>query len=245
MKIAVIADIHGNLAALEAVLADLDRHRVDMVVNLGDLLSGPLQPAETANRLMELNVPTLAGNHERQLLTLNLDQMGASDSYTHSCLAERHRAWLATLPTTLWIDRDVFLCHGTPDSDLTYFLETVEPSGAREASDGDVEARAGNVQAALILCGHTHIARSRKISGERLVVNPGSVGLPAYEDDRPFSHVMEAGSPNARYAICSRDSAGHWEAKLTSITYDWEAAAHLADQRGRPDWAVALRTGRM
>ena len=68
MKIAVISDIHGNLAALQAVLEDIERERVDQVVNLGDLLSGPLQPAKTADLLMAKDFVTIAGNHERQLL---------------------------------------------------------------------------------------------------------------------------------------------------------------------------------
>ena len=65
LRIAAISDIHGNLPALEAVLADIARRGADLVVNCGDILSGPLWPAETAERLMALNLPTIAGNHER------------------------------------------------------------------------------------------------------------------------------------------------------------------------------------
>ena len=70
MKIAILADIHGNLLALKAVLADVARQGVDQIVNLGDILSGPLQPAETADCLMELDLITICGNHERQVLAL-------------------------------------------------------------------------------------------------------------------------------------------------------------------------------
>ena len=66
MKLAVISDIHGNLPALDAVLADIAAHRVEQIVNLGDILSGPLWAADTADRLMALALPTIAGNHERQ-----------------------------------------------------------------------------------------------------------------------------------------------------------------------------------
>ena len=65
MNFAAIADIHGNLLALEAVLADIARRGISTIVNLGDLLSGPLWPAETADRLQSLNLPTVSGNHER------------------------------------------------------------------------------------------------------------------------------------------------------------------------------------
>ena len=68
MKIAVISDVHGNLLALQAVLADIARQGVDQTVNLGDLLSGPLQPFETAELLMAEALLTIRGNHERQLL---------------------------------------------------------------------------------------------------------------------------------------------------------------------------------
>ena len=68
MKIAVISDIHGNIAALNAVLADASMQGVDQIVNLGDILSGSLFPAETADLLMAMALPTIRGNHERQVL---------------------------------------------------------------------------------------------------------------------------------------------------------------------------------
>ena len=73
MKFAVISDIHGNLLALQAVLADIARQGIEQTVNLGDILSGPLQPAETADLLMAQDFPTIRGNHERQVLA-RLDQ---------------------------------------------------------------------------------------------------------------------------------------------------------------------------
>ena len=126
MNFAAIADIHGNLLALEAVLADIARRGISTIVNLGDLLSGPLWPAETADRLQSLNLPTVSGNHERQLLTLPREKMGLSDQYTIKAVSKDHVVWLATSPATLTMD-DVLLCHGTPQDDLTYFLE--EDSG--------------------------------------------------------------------------------------------------------------------
>ncbi len=245
MKIAVLSDIHGNLEALDAVLADAARRGTDLTVNLGDILSGPLDPVGTAERLIALDLPTIRGNHERQLLTLAPDNMGASDAYTASCLGDAHRAWLAGLPTELRLASDLLLCHGTPASDLDYYLDHIGPDGARAATADEIEAKSGGEAAALILCGHTHVARAHRRAGGGLVVNPGSVGLPAYDDDRPFPHVMESGTPHARYAIVERGEEGVWTADLITVDYDWESAARLADGRGRPDWAVALRTGRM
>src|SRR5260370_7708888 len=65
MHLAILADIHGNVLALEAVLADLEHRKVDNVVNLGDCVSGPLSPRETAHLLMRLDWPTIRGNHDR------------------------------------------------------------------------------------------------------------------------------------------------------------------------------------
>ncbi|PTQ13119.1 YfcE family phosphodiesterase [Sphingomonas oleivorans] len=242
MRIAAISDIHGNLAALDAVLADIARRNVDLVVNLGDIFSGALFPRETADRLMPLGFPTIRGNHERQILTLDPGRMGPSDRLAADCLTPDQKGWIAALPETLRISEEVLLVHGTPDSDLAYFLETVDETGLRPATMAEIEARAGNEPARLILCGHTHMPRVARLDDGRLIVNPGSVGLPAYEDDRPFPHKIEAGSPYARYAIAERGD-GQWTARLLIVGYDWNEAADIAAARGRQDWARALRTG--
>ena len=242
MKIAVISDIHGNHAALEAVLSHVARHGPDLIVNLGDAVSGPLQPFATAERLMGLGLPTVRGNHERQLLTLSPDQMGASDLFAAERMSSEQRAWMATLPETLLIGDDVLLVHGTPNSDLTYFLETLEDGICRPATRDEATTRAGQASASLILCGHTHIPRVMHLDDGRLIVNPGSVGLQAFNDDAPFPHTMAAGSPHARYALVKRTKGG-WHVEMMAVEYDWDAAAILAEQQGRPDWAQALRTG--
>jgi len=241
MKIAAISDIHGNLAALEAVLADIHDRGADLIVNLGDILSGPLQPAETADRLMPLRFPTISGNHERQLLTFKPEQMRVSDRFAASALRPDQREWISLLPATLRLD-DVLLVHGSPNSDLEPFLETVTEDGIREASLDEVEERAGSVDAALILCGHTHVPRAVRLRDERLVVNPGSVGLPAYDDDHPFVYKVQMGSPHARYAMVE-SRGGRWSTNLMAVSYDWDTAALIAETRGRNDWGRALRTG--
>lgn len=244
MRIAVLSDIHGNLWALDAVLADLARRNVDVTVNLGDILSGPLLPAETAERLMALGLPSIRGNHERQVLEHDPARMGASDRWAHDHIAPAHREWIASLPASLRLQDDVLLVHGTPGSDLIYWMESVEEAGQRAATYAEVLERAGEARASLILCGHTHVPRSVLLEDGRLVVNPGSVGLQAYADDHPFPHKAENGTPHARYAIVER-SGGGWAVEQYAVPYDWEAAALVAERHGRPEWAVALRTGRM
>ena len=259
MKIAIISDIHGNLPALQSVLAEVDASGVDCIINVGDTLGGPLESARTADLLMQRQIPMIAGNHERQLLTLPINRLNRSDACTASEVSQDHRAWLASAPPTLWLADDVFVCHGTPHSDLHYWLETVTNDfgqhgspGVRAATQAEVLEHLGtgpHTAASLIICGHTHIPRVVSIasptSGHLItIVNPGSVGLPAYDDVHSFKHNIETGTPHSRYAIAQQTADG-WRVELRSVMYNFESMARLAAARQRPDWAVALRTGRM
>lgn len=247
MRLAVVSDIHGNLPALQAVWADIEAAGVDGVLNLGDILSGPLWPAETADWLMARAWPTLAGNHERQLLQQAPAQMSASDRYTADRLRPAHRAWLVALPTQLRPAPGLLCVHGTPASDLDYLLQTVDAAGQRDATPDEVAQRLGEPAARLVLCGHSHLQRHVQLSlaaGVVQVLNPGSVGLPAFDDSHGRPHVNEAGSPQARYALIHDDGAG-WQVQLRQVDYNWEAAAAQAEAAGRGDWADALLTGRV
>ena len=113
MRIAIIADIHGNLPALESVLADIERRDVDRTVNLGDCVSGPHWPREVCDLLMASDDLNIRGNHDRWVSGLDPARMGASDRYAYSQLNQDHRAWLAALPTSVSADHGIFACHGT------------------------------------------------------------------------------------------------------------------------------------
>jgi predicted phosphodiesterase len=117
VKIAVISDIHGNRLALEAVLDDIARHKVDGIFNLGDLVSGPLEPNWVADILMDVDIPTVRGNHERELIEKPPNKLNKVDRFTQEQMESRHRGWLNALPPTLALLDDIFLCHGTPTSD--------------------------------------------------------------------------------------------------------------------------------
>jgi predicted phosphodiesterase len=244
MRIAVVSDIHGNLGALEAVVNDFGRRGVDRVINLGDSVSGPLLPLQTAQYLMASGWVHLAGNHERQVLTQGPGTWSPADAYAHAQLGAAQLAWMASLQHCLPFSDELFLCHATPRSDVEYFLETVEAGGVRIASADEVQTRLAGVRAAVVLCGHTHRPRLLRSAAGQLILNPGSVGLPAFDDEHPFAHVIENGSPDARYAIVERVQ-GAWVAALIAVPYAHEAMAQLADARGQPDWAHALRTGYM
>lgn len=242
MRIAIVSDIHGNLLALEAVAADIQRQSVDLVVNLGDSLSGPLLPLETAQFLIAQGWLSLAGNHERQILASATSLQCDSDQYAYSQLSTKELDWLQSLPPTARIEPDIFLCHGTPSSDLENFLETVERGLIRMAYLDEIKSRLGDENAALVACGHSHIPRSLRSHRGQLIINPGSVGRQAFSSRSPVPHVVQTGSPDARYAIVERIN-NCWHPALHCVPYDHGAMAELANKRGWPGWEHALGTG--
>lgn len=244
MRLAAIADIHGNHMALEAVLDDISRQNVDLTVNLGDHLSSPLESAKTADLLLSSDMVSIRGNHDRWILEKTPERMGASDRWAHDQLSDAHKEWLAALPATRWIDDRIFLCYGTPGSDTTYWLEKVHPNGTITMSPiEEIEAAAEGVECPLILCAHTHIPRAVRLRDGRLVVNPGSVGCPGYDDDSPpIPHIMQAGTPDASYAILE-EVDGAWRVSFRQVPYDHMAMAEIARVHGSATWASALSSG--
>ena len=242
--IVVIADIHGNIWALEAVLEDIKRRSITTVVNLGDHVCSPMAPAATIERIMREPMINISGNEDRCLF-LPPEQAAQFSSYhfVRSQLTTEQLAWLEALPSTTIVG-DIFCCHGTPDSDSTYLLETVTEHGVfLKSNEGIYPYLKGNTSA-VILCGHSHILRTVWLPDGRLVVNPGSVGWPAYTDDTPYPHVIETGSPHARYAILDQLDNGRWNVMHITLAYDWAQAAAACRQNGREDWEHWIETGR-
>ena len=243
MRFAAIADIHGNYLALEAVIADIRAQGISDIVNLGDMASGPLDARRTMDILMALDAVHVLGNHDRYLIDRPPDRMGAWDRPAHAQLDQAHLDWLRAVPPNRVYRGEVFLCHATPANDEVYCLEDVLPDGTvRTASLEAIEQAAGGIAQRLILCAHSHLARAVKLSDGRLIVNPGSVGSPGYRDVHPFRHVIEAGTPDARYAIL--EFAGDaWRVTFRHVPYDHDAMAALARRNGQPELASALATG--
>ncbi len=230
MRIAVLSDVHGNLEALDAVLDDIAGQGVEATVALGDFLSGPSDPVGVADRLIELGLPSVRGNHDRYI-TDGREKDWHIDALVRGLLDERQHRWLGSVPATLLLEGDVFLCHGTPRDDNTSFMDTMVGTIPTMHPRDYIEAEAAGFDHEVLLCGHTHVPRSLRLADGRLVVNPGSVGLP-----------MEIGSPDARYAIIEKRRAG-WNTELRAVAYDHAAAAKQAVDKGYPVWAEALTWG--
>jgi predicted phosphodiesterase len=242
VRIAVIADTHGNLPALEAVLADIDNRGTDRTINLGDCVSGPLWPREVCDLLMARDDLTIRGNHDRWVARVEPARMGASDRYAFSQLNQDHRSWLGALPTSADADHGILACHGTPTNDNQYLVEEVSDRRLVRASSSTSRERLRNVQARVVLCGHSHQQHLIQLPDGPLILNPGSVGCPSYDDPGDDPHVSESGSPHARYAVVDIDEH-HLSAEMIAIAYDWRAAAERAEKNDRPEWVYGLRTG--
>jgi putative phosphoesterase len=240
-RVAVIADVHGNLAALQAVVEDIARRGAEIVINVGDHASGPLWPGETVDLLMRQTWTQIAGNCDRQIVAQAPSEHGASDRFAFERLTAKQKEWLAALPATATMLDDICVFHGTPRDDASYLLETVVDGHVRLAHPLEIEMRLDGVTAPVMVCGHSHVPRIVRVDAG-LIVNPGSVGLPAYDHDEPAPHAMETGAPDARYALLER-SNDCWMAELIAVPYDHGRAADQAQRNGRADWAGALRTG--
>jgi predicted phosphodiesterase len=242
MRIAVVADIHGNILALEAVLADLAAHEPDLIVNLGDCAAGPLWPRETLERLEALNLPTVRGNHDRWMATLEPAKMGPSDRFACSEISAEQCSRLGALPARLHVAPGVLAVHGTPADDNAYLLDVIEDGRLVRARAAHIAERLGPTEAPLVLCGHSHRPDIVQLPGGPIILNPGSVGNPAYRDT---DHVSESGAPHARYAMVERRPDGEFLLELIAVPYDCVAAARRAETNGRPEWTHGLRTGFM
>jgi predicted phosphodiesterase len=184
MRVAVLADIHGNLPALEAVLCDVDAAGVDAIVLDGDLADGPM-PTQTLDRLEELEERAIwvRGNTDRSLAAAfdgtfqpsGLPTNPSADWFTWCAarIGQAHRDRLASLPLTVSLDIDglgpVAFCHGTARDDNEFILVD-SPIGHYQAAFADVTEQT-------VVIGHTHMPFDR-LADARRFVNPGSVGLP-------------------------------------------------------------------
>lgn len=226
-QLAVIADSHGNAWALKVVLDDIARRGIAQIVNLGDTADGDMDPAGAISLMMQHNISSIAGNYE---------------TFRPGQISPEQEAWLKNLPKTLDLG-DVFCCHGTPTSDEDELIEEITLNRTDLAPVELIAKRLGDIRHDVILCAHKHVPRLVMLPSGQIVVNPGSVGLPAYWNDEPALHTVQAGSPHARYAILNRTAHG-WSVEHIALPYPWQDAAAAARKSGRDDRAGFIETGR-
>jgi predicted phosphodiesterase len=243
MRIAVLSDIHANVWALEAVLADARARGADAFLNLGDVLYGPLAPRATFDLLRQVPFVTIQGNQDREVYDATPAGLAANPtlSFVTEDLGPAPIAWLRALPRSQEYE-GILLCHGTPDSDVVYLLEDVSTGVPRVKDPEEIAHRLRARPQRLVLCGHSHIPRVVTLPTGQTVVNPGSVGLPAYDDDLPAYHRMETHSPLASYAILETGPSG-FVVEHRRVDYPYSDAEKRARSLGREDWALWLRTG--
>src|ERR1700741_2212027 len=245
-RLAILADIHANVWALDAVLAHLKVREVDGIVNLGDSLYGPLKPHATYERLMhETVLVTIQGNQDRLIYEASERDLAhiPTLAYVIRDLGEEPIHWLSGLPKTATLGNDVFLCHGTPGSDMIYLLEDIMDGLPEVRSEGAIRELLQGVHQPVVLCGHTHIPRVVELANGQLVVNPGSIGVPAYDDVDPVRYRMQTFSPHACYGILEKNGNG-WNVSLERVAYDHQAAPEDARALGRAKWGQGNRKGR-
>ncbi len=247
-RMGLIADIHANLPALRAVLRDAEEMGVDRMICLGDIATLGPHPREATDMVRQSVDFAISGNH---------DQLAANPARLHTIQATPtqkarrtkdlidwsaarisggQRRYLGSLPrtdvVTLADGTSLFCCHGTPLSDAD--------SLAPDADESDLWALLHEVSADLIAAAHTHVPMLRRV-GDRLLINPGSVGLA--ESTAP-GHGCERCAPWAEYAIIT-SSGGGTSLTLRRIPYDTREVAEAAREAGMPhaEWFISHFSG--
>jgi predicted phosphodiesterase len=189
VRVAALYDIHGNLPALEAVLAELEHDPPDLIVVGGDVLWGPFQ-AECVQLLREAGARFLAGNCERHVLHEGTD----ADVWCRGRLDAALLADVARWPATIELDvggvGQVLFCHATPRSDDEIITRLTPDDAVAEAL--------ANINADVVVCGHTHVQVDRAVPGAPRLVNAGSVGMPCEGKRGAFWALLDGGVEHRR-----------------------------------------------
>jgi putative phosphoesterase len=230
MRIAVVSDIHGNLAALEAVIADLRVTAPDQIFHAGDLADGGAHPVEVVDTIRGLGWPGVLGNTDEMLFrpealadfaggskapTALWEAIGEMAVWTRDRLGQERLDWLAALPL-VEIQEPMALVHAGP----------VDPwrAPSPEADDSELEQLYGPLGQRVVVYGHIHRPYVRVLGG-LTVANSGSVGLPYDGDRRPAYLLLDGTTPQIR-----------------RVDYEWEAEATDLLACGIPhaEWTVRM-----
>ncbi len=237
MKIAVFTDVHGNRFALEAVREAISSFKPDLLLNLGDMVSGGADPVGAWQLQLECGALMVRGNADEEVSNPKPDLEPEQRNlvmWLRGLLTERDFSILENLPTTLEVAiGEVLACHGSLETPWDFLMLHDNPQTFTDyATPDQLLSRVQNFpNAKVVLCGHSHRARVVTVNGVQFV-NVGSVSRQPDND------------PRARWALLTRDENG-WQVEHRFTTYDVEAAAKWALEFA-PDGeleAQKLRTG--
>ncbi|TVR24930.1 MAG: metallophosphoesterase [Anaerolineaceae bacterium] len=236
-KTTIFGDIHGNIAALEAVLGDIAARKLDNLFCLGDLVGYGTFPNEVVELIRLRNIPTIMGNYDQGVGNDSADCGCAYGTPEAQALGERSIAWsnahttadnkayLRQLPASIPLelgDLRVLLVHGSPRKINEYLYE--------DRPDGSFERLLDQYNVDVIVCGHTHLPYHKVLPSGRHIINAGSVGKP------------KDGNPRAGYIVLNVDGA-NLTVDFVRVPYDVERIARAIEATDMPDeFAAMLRT---
>lgn len=246
MKIAILSDIKSNVYALEAVIEDTKRKKVDVLINLGDSFLGPIAPKETYDLIRKNNFITLLGDEDRQILEASLAQLEVNDilRFVYNDLNDEVLYWIQELPFEKLIGEDFYMIHGTYQDDSLYLLEDSSSGNLELHNDKKILESLDDIKSKFVFCGNSCTPRCVNLSSGQVVINPGSVGVQAFIKNLPNKHTIENNHIDASYVILTVED-GQYDIELVKVPYDVQKAASRASQNGREDWAKRLKTGRL
>jgi len=235
MKAALISDIHGNIPALEAVYQSIKEKGISEVFNLGDSLYGPLWPEETACFIKNNNFISIIGNEDEDLI--KYPQKNDTVKYTLSQLSESTISWLKKLPY-FYINNYLTLFHGSPNNIREYFLEKIYNGKIEIKTNEEISKNLGNIKTKYVGFGHSHLERILLIK-DQILINAGSVGLPAFLDDTP-KHKVETYNNYAKYIVLDNKNV-----EICYVEYNYKDACKKAIENNRIDWSRYIEYGRV
>jgi predicted phosphodiesterase len=251
MRVAIFSDVHGNLTALEAVLANMDEQAPDVVVFAGDLCVFGARPAECLELVRELEIASIYGNTDEfiagpPLLSDDIDEeerrrrqhIHDISSWTHAELNEMQRAWLRELPFHRRISPtpnprdDLFIVHANP-KDVNQII--YPPTSRQEELFGEVKQRDDDLRPLLedlmidvLAFGHLHVPNVRRW-GDITLANISSVSLPGDGDDR------------AKYGLLTWADGAGWSVEHRYVEYDVGKELDALAARQPPDWENLIK----
>jgi len=230
VRIAIIADIHGNLEALEAVLKDISNKNVDDIVCLGDLVGYAANPNEVVDLIKKKGIRCIKGNHDLNAVTLEKldwfnERAQEALKFTNKVLTEENKKFLMDLPETLELkDKNkLFAVHGSPKDPLYEYLDpTVDEDLIKDMLDEQ--------KADVLVCAHTHLPDLKRFE-LKVFLNPGSVGQPRNNNSKSQYAILDLGNINF--------------VSFETVEYDIDTAAKKIIQAGLPRFlADRLYVGR-